>query len=142
MGIADLEAHRPLAFDPYTRCRGTGSFVLIDLMSSRTVAAGMILEDGRSADPVQQPPAASASRGMTIWFTGLSGSGKTTLAKAVYEKLMAANIRAELLDGDLIRKHLSKGGGNCLSHLAVNAPLEACEQRDAKDLPPGRQVNS
>ena len=47
--------------------------------------------------------------GMLIWFTGLSGAGKTTIALAVTEKLKAANYKVELLDGDVVRTHLSKG---------------------------------
>ena len=50
-------------------------------------------------------------RGLTVWFTGLSGSGKTTLCRAVYERLAARGCRLELLDGDTVRKHLSKGLG-------------------------------
>ncbi len=44
-----LLAQEPLAFDPYTSRRGTGSFILIDEWSARTVAAGMLLE--RAAAP-------------------------------------------------------------------------------------------
>ena len=111
IGAADFEVHRPIVFDPYTRCRGTGSFVLIDLMTNRTVAGGMICDEGRSAETALPTPIPSSSRGMTIWLTGLSCAGKTTLAEAVYERLRAANLRTELLDGDVVRKHLSKGLG-------------------------------
>jgi len=51
-------------------------------------------------------------KGFTIWFTGLSGSGKTTLSKRVESELRRRGIeRVELLDGDVIRTHLSKGLG-------------------------------
>jgi adenylyl-sulfate kinase len=50
-------------------------------------------------------------KGALVWFTGLSGSGKSTLAQAVLERLIAQGHRAEILDGDTIRKHLSKGLG-------------------------------
>jgi adenylylsulfate kinase len=48
-------------------------------------------------------------RGLTVWFTGLSGAGKTTIALGVAEKLKAQNYKVELLDGDVVRTHLSKG---------------------------------
>ena len=40
----EFEAHTPLFFDPYTRSRVTGSFILIDAVSNATVGAGMIQE--------------------------------------------------------------------------------------------------
>ncbi|MFH0793086.1 MAG: adenylyl-sulfate kinase [bacterium] len=50
-------------------------------------------------------------RGATIWFTGLSGSGKTTIANSLAERLRAAGRNVEILDGDVIRRNLSKGLG-------------------------------
>jgi adenylylsulfate kinase len=47
----------------------------------------------------------------TIWFTGLSGAGKTTLSRLVFEAVGARGVRAELLDGDVFRQHLSKDLG-------------------------------
>lgn len=49
--------------------------------------------------------------GITLWFTGLSASGKTTLSRAVHDCLRARGHRVELLDGDEIRRHLSRGLG-------------------------------
>lgn len=50
-------------------------------------------------------------RGFTLWFTGLSGAGKTTLAQLVERLLRERGRRVELLDGDVVRTHLSKGLG-------------------------------
>jgi adenylylsulfate kinase len=46
-----------------------------------------------------------------LWFTGLSGAGKSTLSQAVYEKLREIDIKATLLDGDMLRKGLCKDLG-------------------------------
>ncbi len=54
---------------------------------------------------------ANRERGVVIWFTGLSGSGKTTIAHIVEDKLLAAGIPVETLDGDVVRENLSKGLG-------------------------------
>jgi hypothetical protein len=43
IGKVRIEARRALYVDPYTKNRGTGSFILIDSLSNNTVAAGMIL---------------------------------------------------------------------------------------------------
>lgn len=50
-------------------------------------------------------------RGFTLWFTGLSGSGKTTLGELLQQELRTHGRRVELLDGDVVRTHLSKGLG-------------------------------
>lgn len=50
-------------------------------------------------------------RGVTIWLTGLSGAGKSTLAEALAARLGALGEKVELLDGDAVRTHLSKGLG-------------------------------
>lgn len=51
-------------------------------------------------------------QGFTVFFTGLSGSGKSTIANALLTKLMALTGRpVTLLDGDVVRTHLSKGLG-------------------------------
>jgi len=52
-----------------------------------------------------------ATRGATVWFTGLPCSGKTTVSQRVAERLRAASVRVEVLDGDVIRTNLSKGLG-------------------------------
>ncbi len=44
----------------------------------------------------------------TLWFTGLSGSGKTTLSRATYFELLRRDMKAELLDGDIIRTNFSQ----------------------------------
>jgi adenylyl-sulfate kinase len=51
------------------------------------------------------------NKGFTIWFTGLSGAGKSTLSEAVEERLKARGRNVEILDGDIVRTHLSKGLG-------------------------------
>jgi sulfate adenylyltransferase len=49
-----------------------------------------------------------AKQGFTVFFTGLSGSGKSTIANALMVKLMEMGGRpVTLLDGDVVRKHLS-----------------------------------
>ena len=49
--------------------------------------------------------------GFTIWFTGLSGSGKSTLSEVIEHRLKARGRNVEVLDGDIVRTHLSKGLG-------------------------------
>ncbi|BDG08441.1 adenylyl-sulfate kinase [Anaeromyxobacter paludicola] len=57
------------------------------------------------------PPSSRAARGgFVLWFTGLSGAGKSTLSRAVAPAL-GADRHVEILDGDEVRTHLSRGLG-------------------------------
>src|SRR4051794_11384286 len=50
-------------------------------------------------------------RGVVVWFTGLSGAGKSTITSALAPDLVSSGRRVEILDGDVVRTHLSKGLG-------------------------------
>ena len=54
---------------------------------------------------------AAPSAGFTIWLTGMSGAGKTTIAGILERDLRARGRRVEVLDGDVVRTHLTKGLG-------------------------------
>lgn len=61
----------------------------------------VVAELARFADP-------ASGRGVVVFFTGLPGSGKSTVARAVAARVMeAASRRVTLLDGDVVRRHLS-----------------------------------
>jgi sulfate adenylyltransferase len=62
-----------------------------------------------------------SKQGFTLFFTGLSGSGKSTLAKIIYAKLIEAGGRpVTLLDGDVVRQHLSSELGFSKVHRDLN----------------------
>lgn len=50
-------------------------------------------------------------QGACIWFTGLSGSGKSTTAEILLSMLLEHGRQVTVLDGDVVRTHLSKGLG-------------------------------
>ena len=50
-------------------------------------------------------------QGVCLWFTGLSGAGKTATADIVTNMIMEKGRRSTVLDGDVVRTHLSKGLG-------------------------------
>src|SRR5215211_1198839 len=50
-------------------------------------------------------------KGFTLWFTGLSGAGKSTISERIFERLKSRGAKVEILDGDIVRTHLSKGLG-------------------------------
>lgn len=62
-----------------------------------------------------------AKQGFTVFFTGFSGSGKSTIANALMVKLMEMGGRpVTLLDGDVVRKHLSSELGFSKEHRDIN----------------------
>jgi sulfate adenylyltransferase len=66
-----------------------------------------------------QPPL--SKRGFTVFFTGLSGAGKSTLARGLLVKLLEDGRRpVTLLDGDIVRTHLSNELGFSREHRSLN----------------------
>jgi len=66
-----------------------------------------------------RPP--RSNQGFTVFFTGLSGSGKSTIANAMMVKLMEMGGRpVTILDGDVVRKHLSSELGFSKEHRDIN----------------------
>ncbi|PZR00666.1 MAG: adenylyltransferase [Cereibacter sphaeroides] len=64
---------------------------------------------------------ARSKQGFTVFFTGLSGSGKSTISNALMVKLMEMGGRpVTLLDGDVVRKHLSSELGFSKEHRDIN----------------------
>jgi adenylyl-sulfate kinase len=70
-----------------------------------------LLSDG--APHIQTPPRKELqlNQGFTVWLTGLSGAGKSTIAERLAPELSARGCSVEVLDGDEVRTHLSKGLG-------------------------------
>jgi len=74
-----------------------------------------VLQELRKAFPPR------SQQGFTVFFTGLSGSGKSTIANALMVKLLETGSRqVTLLDGDLVRKHLSSELGFSKEHRDLN----------------------
>ncbi len=62
------------------------------------------------ATPLARGPRAGGAPGLVVFFTGLSGSGKSTIARALRDEVLEEGERTvTLLDGDLVRRHLSAG---------------------------------
>ncbi len=53
----------------------------------------------------------TAGAGTTIWLTGLSGAGKSTIAEILADRMHLARDPVEVLDGDVVRTHISQGLG-------------------------------
>jgi sulfate adenylyltransferase len=79
------------------------------------LAKGKILPEWftrpETAEILQQMYPPRHKQGVCLWFTGLSGSGKSTTAEIVTSLLLERGRQVTVLDGDVVRTHLSKGLG-------------------------------
>jgi len=86
------------------------------------------LRDGRDIPSWFSAPAvveelrrsAAPTGGVVVFFTGLSGAGKSTIARALEAKLLEEGRRVTLLDGDIVRQHLSSELGFSKEHRDLN----------------------
>ena len=129
IGRIEINAFKPIFFDPYNVNHSTGSFILIDPVTNHTVAAGMIKGVPRTVNDIVNKISAKTKKSSNIkkhkqiilrhnweklnghkaavlWITGLSGSGKTTLAQKTIKNLFDNGFHAIHLDGDNVRHGL------------------------------------
>ncbi|MCR9200154.1 MAG: sulfate adenylyltransferase subunit CysN [Planctomycetaceae bacterium] len=135
IGRCRLSLNESICFDPYKSNRSTGAVILIDRLTNETVAAAMILdrstggkklaaweEEMASDDASDQSTELGAvtaeehearygQKPATVLLTGLTSSGKTTIARAVERKLFDSGRAVMVLDGEQVRRGLSKDLG-------------------------------
>jgi bifunctional enzyme CysN/CysC len=120
IGYVNLSLDRPLVFEAYRDDRELGSFILIDALSHRTAAAGMIDFSLRRASNVRWQALdvdkslrarLKQQRPCVLWLTGLSGAGKSSIANLVDKRLSDLGRHTYLLDGDNIRHGLNRDLG-------------------------------
>jgi bifunctional enzyme CysN/CysC len=130
IGRCQVQLNQPIAFDGYRRNRAGGAFIIIDRLSNVTVGAGMIL-DRKAADDVdyweqeasesleeRTSPVTADERAarfgqqpVTVLLTGLPAAGKTPIAGAVERKLFDRGRAVAVIDGQSMRRGLSRDLG-------------------------------
>ncbi|WP_372895962.1 sulfate adenylyltransferase subunit CysN [Stieleria sp.] len=133
IGRVGISLSAPIHFDAYRRNRSTGAFIVIDRITNATVAAGMILDksgDGGaksvwdeeesgdrddnapvSAVTAEERAARYGQQPATVLLTGLTGSGKTAIGQALERKLFDSGRAVSVIDGEHVRKGLSRDLG-------------------------------
>jgi bifunctional enzyme CysN/CysC len=124
IGAVELAAHRKLSLSPQNASnpgsRNASGFLLVDRITKRTVAAGIIEHALRRSENITEHKLEitradreriKQQRGKLIWLTGLSGSGKSTIAVAVDSRLNQLGLHSYVLDGDNLRLGLNKDLG-------------------------------
>jgi bifunctional enzyme CysN/CysC len=139
IGRCHIRLNQPIAFDGYRRNKGTGAFIIIDRITNVTVGAGMILDrtasdsedhwEDQSSSSLQteQSTVTPAERSgrfgqkpATVLLTGLTGAGKTTIAYAVERKLFDMGRAVCVLDGQNIRRGISRDLGWTVAERSEN----------------------
>ncbi len=130
IGRCQVQLNQPIAFDGYRNNHGTGAFIIIDRITNVTVAAGMILQRSagdkkdhwddqadehlqaeRSNVSSEERQARYGQQPVTVLLTGLAGAGKTTLAYALERKLFDMGRACCVLDGQNMRRGISRDLG-------------------------------
>ncbi|MDP1924211.1 MAG: adenylyl-sulfate kinase [Thiobacillus sp.] len=119
--VEDRAEHLPESEAP----AGTRQLTLSGEEFQRRMQSGLKIPDWYSFPEVlaelhrQSPP--RERQGFTVFFTGLSGAGKSTLARSLAARLMEMGGRCvTLLDGDIVRRHLSSELGFTKAHRDIN----------------------
>jgi bifunctional enzyme CysN/CysC len=120
IGFCNLSTSTAVAFDSFEANRKTGSFIIMDRLTNRTVGAGMIAFALRSGANIhrQHPLVGKAERALLkkqkpaiVWFTGLSGAGKSTIGNILEQQLNMTGHHTMMLDGDNVRHGLNRDLG-------------------------------
>jgi bifunctional enzyme CysN/CysC len=131
IGRVRVETPRLLAFDPYTRNRVTGAFILVDRLNYATIAAGMILDRDAAEEahaPVTVAPSPAAGPGPEEWtrrlgqkglFITMSGGGATGVAAELRDFLFRRGFLAEVLSPEAIGALDTQALGSYLRRLGV-----------------------
>lgn len=130
IGRCQVRLNQPIALDGYRQNKGTGAFILVDRVSNVTVGAGMILDrtsgertdhwedeidqhlhDAQSNVTPAEREGRYGQRPATILLTGLAGAGKTTIGYALERRLFDQGRAACVLDGQNMRRGISRDLG-------------------------------
>jgi len=121
IGRVHLTTAQPLCADLYAANHTTGAFVLVDLETNHTVAAGMIRElhtpaarpDGRVDRAARE--ADQGHRAAALWLAGPTGSGKGELARVLEARLFSQGVHGYVVDSERL------AGDGDLGHRAALA---------------------
>ena len=129
IGLCEVALSAPIAFDPYTVCKGTGSFIVIDRLTNVTVGAGMIM--GLSDAAEHEGPVTAVERAnrfgqkpATLW---VQGPRRTELALELERRLFNLGHAALVLNDPAVAPHAEliaeqAGGAGLITLITLDAP--------------------
>lgn len=120
IAVCEISTGSPIVFDRFSRNRDLGSFILVDRVTHKTSAGGVVMHPlsrdknltWHNMDITREiRENQMQQKATTIWMTGLSGAGKSTLANELEKRLISMGKYTMLLDGDNVRLGLNKDLG-------------------------------
>jgi len=104
IALCEMALSSPFAFDDYARCKGTGSFIVIDRLTNVTVGAGMIAGLGEQAEKAGRVTAEERARrfgqkAVTVW---VRGANARELAYRMERRLFDLGHAAAVLDEETL----------------------------------------
>lgn len=120
IAACEISTGSPVVFDRFSKNKDLGSFILIDRVTHKTSAGGVVMHplsrdknltwhDMDITREIRENQ--MRQKATTIWLTGLSGAGKSTLANELEKRLISSGKYTMLLDGDNVRLGLNKDLG-------------------------------
>ena len=140
IGLCEVALSAPIAFDPYTVCKGTGSFIVIDRLTNVTVGAGMIL--GLSDAAEHQGPVTAVERanrfGQKPVALCLRGPRRTELALELERRLFNLGHAALVLNDPAVAPHADliaeqAGGAGLITLIALDATASPAQGMTVPD---------
>ena len=129
IGLCEVALSAPIAFDPYTVCKGTGSFIVIDRLTNVTVGAGMIMGLSDAAEHEGQVTAVERAnrfgqKPATLW---LQGPRRTELALELERRLFNLGHAALVLNDPAVAPYAESiaeqaGGAGLITLITLDAP--------------------
>jgi bifunctional enzyme CysN/CysC len=133
IGNCEITLTAPIAFDPYTRAKGTGSFIVIDRLTNVTVGAGMIRGAAQGVDGLRKVTeserlARFGHRPFTLWLTGANAvEAAYQLERALFDLGHASYVIDDPAQADqasVIASNINKAGLICLCAVGAK-PVKA-----------------
>jgi bifunctional enzyme CysN/CysC len=116
IATCNIQLDKKVLIDTFKENKTTGSFILIDKITNKTVASGIVTQINQNSKNLfthhhtitkELREKNLNQKPFILWFTGLSASGKSTLANEVEKALFNKELKTYLLDGDNLRNGLN-----------------------------------
>ena len=131
IGLCEVALSAPISFDPYTVCKGTGSFIVIDRLTNVTIGAGMIVgtsdqEESKGRVTLQERETRYGQKAVTIALSPEQLTAAHELERRLFNLGHAVLVLDDVslaANADVIAREINRAGLICLCVLGQEAKL-------------------